>query len=160
MRTYTSVVQAFVLLIGLGLTPHLLDAQAGPPRALPPGAIQIQGDSAAWIDAPPSLPAGTRMMLLEGDPRSEGLFTMRLRLPAGARLQPHTHAQDERVTIFSGLVRVGFGDAFDEARMTSFGPGSFYINPAGSRHYVWVVEETVMQLTGLGPWEIRYPVAR
>ncbi len=126
-------------MIGLCLTASLLDAQSAP-RALPPGAIQIQGDSAAWVDAPPTLPAGTKMMLLEGDPRSEGLFTMRLRVPAGARLQPHSHPQDERVTIFSGLVRVGFGETFDGSRMTSFGPGSFYVNPAGSQHYVWIVE--------------------
>jgi hypothetical protein len=38
--------------------------------------------------------------------------------------------------------------------MATFGPGSFYVNPARSRHYVWVVEDTEMQLTGMGPWEL------
>jgi quercetin dioxygenase-like cupin family protein len=128
-----------------------LPAQSVP---LPEGTIQVPGGTGTWIDAPASLPAGTRMLLLEGHPGSEGFFTMRLRLPAGARLQPHWHPADERVTVLSGLVQVGFGDRFDEAAMTTFGPGSFYLNPARSHHYVWVAEPTEMQLTGMGPWEL------
>jgi hypothetical protein len=115
---------------------------------LPEGAIQVPGGTGTWYDAPPSLPPGTRM-LLEGSPASRGFFTMRVRVPAGARLQPHWHPGDERVTILSGLVRVGFGDRFDESTMTTFGPGSLYLNPARSHHYVWIVEETEMQLTGI-----------
>jgi hypothetical protein len=42
--------------------------------------------------------------------------------------------------------------------MASFGPGSFYLNPAKSHHYVWIVEDTEMQLTGMGPWEL-HPIA-
>jgi quercetin dioxygenase-like cupin family protein len=98
------------------------------------------------------------MMLLEGNPAEKGFFTMRVRILAGARLQPHWHPREERVTILSGLARVGFGETFDEARMASFGPGSFYLNPAKSHHYVWIVEDTEMQLTGMGPWEL-HPIA-
>jgi quercetin dioxygenase-like cupin family protein len=122
--------------------------------ALPPGTIQVSNGEGAWIAAPPSLPAGSQMMLLEGHPGEKGFFTMRLRLPAGARLQPHWHPRDERVTILSGVVRVGFGDTFDEKKMTTFGAGSFYLNPPKSHHYVWIVEDTEMQLTGTGPWEL------
>lgn len=132
MRTKPHTGAAAALLLGMCLMPALLDGQAVPTRALPPGAIQVQGDSAAWTDGPPTLPAGTKMLLLEGDPRGEGIFTMRLRLPAGVRLQPHSHPQDQRVTILSGLARVGFGEAFDQARMSTFGPGSFYKACAGS----------------------------
>lgn len=121
---------------------------------LPEGTIQVPGGTGTWIDAPASLPPGTRMLLLEGHPGTAGFFTTRLRLSAGARLQPHWHPADERVTIVSGLVRVGFGDRFDEKTMATFGPGSVYLNPAKSHHYVWVVEPTEMQLTGMGPWEL------
>jgi quercetin dioxygenase-like cupin family protein len=122
--------------------------------ALPPGTIQVPGGTGTWVDAPPSLPAGTKMLVLEGHPAEQGFFTMRLRVPAGARLQPHWHPREERVTILSGLARVGFGDTFDESVMTTFGPGSFYVNPPKSHHYVWIVEPTEMQLTGTGPWEL------
>jgi quercetin dioxygenase-like cupin family protein len=160
MRSHPPSAPVLALLAGLLSLPSWLDAQSPAPPVLPPGTVQVQGDSAAWTAGPPTLPAGTQIMVLEGNPAQQGFFTMRVWIPAGARLQPHSHPQDERVTIFSGLVRVGFGETFDEARMASFGPGSFYINPAGSRHYVWVVEETVMQITGMGPWEIHYPEAR
>jgi quercetin dioxygenase-like cupin family protein len=122
--------------------------------ALPEGAIQFPAGRGEWVDGPASLPAGTRMLLLEGHPAQEGFFTMRLRLPAGARIQPHWHPSEERVTILSGVARVGFGDTFDESAMRTFETGSFYVNPPKSHHYVWIVEETEMQLTGTGPWRL------
>ena len=42
--------------------------------------------------------------------KQEGMFTMRLRVPADSGLDVHWHPRDERVTILSGLVRVGFGE--------------------------------------------------
>jgi quercetin dioxygenase-like cupin family protein len=137
-----------LLLVNAGSVPI---AQTG---ALPAGTIQVPGGTGTWGPAPPTLPAGTQMLRLEGNPAEKGVFTMRLRLPAGARLQPHWHPREERVTILSGLARVGFGDSFDESTMATFGPGSFYLNPPKSHHYVWIVEETEMQLTGTGPWEL------
>lgn len=99
------------------------------------------------------------MMLLEGHPGQKGMFTMRLKLAGGGRIQPHWHPADERVTILSGEARVGFGETFDESKMAVFKTGSFYLNPAKSNHYVWVVEDTEMQLTGMGPWEL-HPVGK
>jgi hypothetical protein len=130
-----------------------LRAQAA---ALPEGTIQAPDGAGVWVDAPPPLPAGSKLLVLEGQPNQEGFFTMRARLPAGARIRPHWHQEAERVTILSGLVRVGFGDDFDEDAMATFGPGSFYLNPARSHHYVWIVEDTEMQLTGLGPWVMHF----
>ena len=40
--------------------------------------------------------------------------------------------------------------------MASFGPGSFYLNPPESLHYVWCVEDSELQLTGMGPWEVHF----
>lgn len=123
--------------------------------ALPPGAIQLPPEAQVWKDAPELAP-GVQLLVLQGDPKKEGLFTIRVRIPAGARLKPHWHPRDERVTILSGLVKVGFGDRWEEEGMTTFPPGSFYVNPPKSHHYVLMVEETVMQLTGMGPWVLHY----
>jgi uncharacterized RmlC-like cupin family protein len=122
--------------------------------ALPEGTIQVPMGAGTWIENPQGLPPGTSMMLMEGSPFTEGMFTFRMRVPAGTRLPPHWHPRDERVTILSGTARVGFGERFDEDTMATFGPGSFYLNPARSHHYVWIVEDTEMQLTGTGPWEL------
>jgi quercetin dioxygenase-like cupin family protein len=143
----SSIVAGSVLLLVIATTAAARDG-------LPEGAIQAPGGAGDWIENVPSLPSGTTMLLLEGSPFDEGMFTMRLRLPAGTRMPPHWHPRDERVTILAGLARVGFGDRFDEKAMTSFGPGSFYLNPANANHFVWIVEDTEMQLTGMGPWEL------
>ena len=150
----------FVTLLSVGVGVLLTASPPETPQSagLPPGTIQVPGGTGLWGPAPPSVPADSQMMLLEGNPAEKGFFTMRVRLSAGTRLQPHWHPREERVTILSGLARVGFGDTFDEARMASFGPGSFYLNPPKSHHYVWIVEDTEMQLTGMGPWEL-HPIA-
>jgi quercetin dioxygenase-like cupin family protein len=121
-------------------------------------AIAITPDAVVWKDGPPSLPKGSKIAVLEGDPRAEGIFTMRVRVPAGATLAPHWHPRDERVTILSGAVELGFGKAADRTKTKRYGAGSFYVNPPRAMHYLYFPEETVMQMTGIGPWEIETDV--
>jgi len=120
--------------------------------ATPPGTIQV--NDVHWKDAPPSLPKGTKVAVLEGDPKGAGMFTMRLKVPAGSRVEPHTHPRAERVTILSGEVQVGFGDTFDRHGMHSFYASDFYVNPPESHHYVYFPRNSVIQITGEGPWEL------
>ena len=72
-----------------------------------------------WGNGPASLPAGAKLAVLEGDPRKEGSFVMRLKLPDGYRIPPHTHAKPERVTVISGTFNIGTGDRFDAAKGTA-----------------------------------------
>ena len=120
----------------------------------PPGTIQVT--HVVWKDGPPTLPKGSKVAVLEGDPKAAGIFTMRLMIPAGSRVQPHTHPRPERVTIISGEAEVGFGDEFDLKNMTKFHAGDFYVNPPESHHYVYFPRKTVIQITGEGPWEIHF----
>ena len=119
-------------------------------------AAPIQITEVVWRDAPAPLPAGAKMAVLEGDPRKEGLFTMRLKLPAGARIMPHFHPRSERVTVLWGEVRLGFGDAYDVRKTKLFPAGSYYVNPPDRHHYLFFPRATVLQLTGEGPWELKY----
>lgn len=118
--------------------------------------IQFPVEELRWTDAPPSAPTGSKMIVLEGSPASDELYTVRLKVPAGTKLPPHTHPKDERVTVLSGEARVGFGEVFDEKNMTRFRAGSYYVNPSGIVHFVWFPVETVIQLTGFGPWRTEY----
>src|SRR4029450_2745562 len=43
-----------------------------------------------WKDGPAALPAGAKAALLEGDPTKEGPFVMRLQMPDGYHVPPHT----------------------------------------------------------------------
>jgi quercetin dioxygenase-like cupin family protein len=114
-------------------------------------AAAIQVTSPVWSAAPPSMPKGAQMAVLEGDPKGPGIFTIRVKLPAGATLAPHTHPRPERVTVLSGKVTVYFS-----GRATTFTTGGFYVNPPDLMHSIAFEEETVLQLTCEGPWEVRY----
>jgi quercetin dioxygenase-like cupin family protein len=122
--------------------------------AAPPGSIQVRPDTLKWGAASPTMPAGTQIAVLEGNPKAEGIFTIRLKVPANSRIAPHWHPRDERVTVLSGTVIVGFGDTIEESALAKFGAGSFYVNPANVHHYVLFPEESVVQITGVGPWEV------
>ena len=81
---------------------------------------------------------------------------MRLKLPDGYRIAPHTHPKPERITVLAGTFHVGMGDRFDAMKGKAMPASSFGTWPAGMKHYVWVTGETVIQLHGVGPWEIKY----
>src|SRR5687767_7634504 len=60
-----------------------------------------------WGPAPAVLPPGAEAAVLFGDPGKEGLFALRLKLPAGYSVPPHTHPVDEAVTVISGTFGLG-----------------------------------------------------
>jgi quercetin dioxygenase-like cupin family protein len=124
--------------------------------ATPSAPIRVNLGEVSWADAPPTLPAGAKIAVLEGDPRKPAFFTMRMKLPAGARLAPHTHPADERVTVVSGSIHVALGDKFDASKGQVISAGGFYVNPTPVPHFVWAEEECVIQVTGIGPWGVNY----
>jgi quercetin dioxygenase-like cupin family protein len=116
-----------------------------------------------WSPAPNALPAGAQIAVLEGDPMKAGPYTMRLKMPNGYKIPPHSHGRNEHVTVLSGSMHVGMGDSFDEKSTKTFGPGSFAVIEAGQHHYAMAKndmmfkgKDTVIQLHGEGPWEIHY----
>jgi len=109
-----------------------------------------------WSEAPPFLPPGAKVARLEGDPGKEGPFVMRVKMPDGYRIPPHTHPKPERVTVLSGTFHVGMGDRFDPTKGKAMPAGSFGTWPAGMKHFVWAEGETVIQLHGVGPWTLAY----
>lgn len=109
-----------------------------------------------WADAPPVLPRGAKVALLEGDPSREGPFVMRLRLPDGYRVAPHTHPKPERITVLSGTFYIGMGEKFESEKGKEMPAGAYGSWPAGMKHFAWVKGETIIQIHGTGPWSITY----
>jgi quercetin dioxygenase-like cupin family protein len=109
-----------------------------------------------WVDAPPGLPPGAKMAVLDGDLTKKGSFTIRLQAPAGYKVPPHTHPTAERITVISGTFHLGMGDKFDEAAGRKMVAGSFAVMPAGMQHFAWNTSEMVVQIHGAGPFEIKY----
>lgn len=130
---------------------------------LAPAAAQQQHQHAmvnagdvTWTDGPSSLPKGSQMAVLYGDPSKDGIFVMRLKMPANYKIAPHTHAVDEVVTVVSGEFNLGMGPQFDAAKTKAITAGGVIAMPPGMQHYVQVNQETVVQLSTRGPWSIAY----
>jgi len=110
-----------------------------------------------WGPAPPFVPAGAQLAVLEGDPMaSSGDYTVRLKMPAGYKIAPHWHPQRENVTVISGTFKLGMGDQFDESKMMTVPAGSFaYLDPS-MHHYAMAVDEAVVQIHGKSPVQFNY----
>ena len=133
----------------------LLSARAGDEAKEPEHAIFTPADL-KWGPAPASLPAGAQVAVLEGDPAKEGIFTMRAKLPAGYKVPPHRHPALERVTVISGTFNIGHGETFDQSMGKALPAGSFVLMPSTDAHFAWSTEETILQITCTGPWDVVY----
>ena len=100
-----------------------------------PAAAMHGGDGLKWGDAPPNVPKGAKLAVLQGDPGKPGPFTMRLSMPAGYKVAPHWHSQTENLTVISGTFMVGMGEKADAKAMKPFHAGDFGSVPGKSPHY-------------------------
>lgn len=109
-----------------------------------------------WGPGPAALPAGAESATLYGDPEKDGMFAMRIKAPKGYRIPPHTHARPEVITVISGKFSMGLGKAADPASARSLPAGGLSAMPPGVAHYVFVDEDSVVQINAVGPWGIDY----
>jgi quercetin dioxygenase-like cupin family protein len=125
------------------------ETQSGDMRLYPAPSIE-------WKAGPAALPPGAKMAVLEGDLTKESPFVVRFQFPDGYHVPPHTHPKTERVTIISGILYLATGEALDRNSAKKLSAGSFGYWPAGMKHTAWSEGETVIQLHGIGPWQINY----
>jgi len=129
---------------------------------LPAGAMAAaqhviaQPDSLKWTAAPPVLPKGAQIAVLYGDPGKPGPFVFRLKFPAGYKVAAHMHPNDYNVTVLSGTMYLGMGDKFDPAQGQALNAGGYLHLPKRMHHYEWASEDTVIELSGIGPVGMTY----
>jgi len=109
-----------------------------------------------WGPAPPVFPAGAQMAVLQGNPGGPDLFTVRLRLPSGYKIAPHTHPTDEHVTVIKGTFLVGMGTSVDRKSMLTLHSGGFATAPANHAHYAVTEGQTEVQVHAMGPFSMTY----
>ncbi len=120
------------------------------------GHITLNETDLKWGDAPPSLPKGAKMTVLEGDPSKTGEFTIRAIFPAKYKIAPHWHPTTENVTVLKGTFYLGTGEKFDESTATMLKTGGFASIPATHHHYAFSKDECIIQVHGMGPFVINY----
>ena len=116
----------------------------------------INSDDVKWGPVPPNIAAGAQLAVISGDPSKEGLFVMRLKMPAGYKVRAHYHPQYENVTVLTGEFHVGMGDKLDTDKGMLLRPGGYVEAPAKMHHYAWVTSDTIVQIAGPGPFGIIY----
>ncbi len=130
---------------------HTSRVLASPKNAFTP-------DQIVWGPPPPFIAPGAQLAVLEGNPMaSSGDYTIRLKLPAGYKIAPHTHPLRENVTVIAGTLKVGMGDQFDEMKMMSFPAGSFaYLDPDMHHYAMAAADDTIIQIHGMSPVKFNY----
>lgn len=139
---------ALLTLLSAGFAAAQAPARAAATHAAPP--------QWTWGPAPPSLPPGAKLAVLQGDPSQAAVFTIRLEFPDGYKIAPHFHPNDESVTVIAGTFLIGMGDVLDPAHVTTLVRGGFATAAAGQHHYAIAKGRTVVQVHGVGPFALTY----
>jgi quercetin dioxygenase-like cupin family protein len=142
-RLARAAAAAAVSLASLAVTPAFAEGTTGPSVDVKPADIQWKADPRA---------AGLQTAVLSGDPKQAGLYVVRVKIARGAMLKPHTHPDVRYTTVLAGEVLIGFGEAFDVAKMKAYPAGSFLVMPANAPHYVLARDgDVLIQDAGIGP---------
>jgi len=86
-----------------------------------------------------------------GKASEPGFYMHRLKFAAGTTVGPHTHPVDEHITVLSGTFNIGQGEKLEESKAEAVKAGGLVVIPAGVPHFVITKEETITQLSGVGP---------
>jgi quercetin dioxygenase-like cupin family protein len=130
-----------------------------PVRAHPPGQADFRGILPEEIEWKPfaSFPPAARLAIVLGEPAREGPYTIRVKLPHGTKMMPHSHPEDRMYTVISGIFYVGQGNIFDPEKLQAYPPGSVIILPGNTSHFHWAKSgEYITQVTAIGPLGLEY----
>jgi quercetin dioxygenase-like cupin family protein len=116
-----------------------------------PDVVVLTPAEIKWTSQGAYAQPGMEQANLIGDPAKRGPYTIRLRFPKGLRIEAHSHPDSREVTIISGVFATGYGATFDTATLKVLPAGSFYTEPANLPHFIEIREETVLQVSGIGP---------
>jgi len=142
----------FCSLVSLGLQYNYTNAQSLPNDKLG----DIYAEDIKW-SAFPAFPPEARLAVLIGDPKKEGPYVVRVRVPSNLVLMPHKHPETRVYTIISGVFYIGIGEKYDPAKLKAYPPGSVVVLPANTPHFHWAKSggyET--QVSAYGPLGISY----
>jgi len=155
MRTTPAIYVTAILAIAACSKTTRPDTAVPSPSPAPSASTAAPPDI-QWGPAPSVLPPGAQIAVIEGNPGSTGTFTLRLKLPNGYKIPPHTHPTIENITVLAGTFLAGMGTQFDESKLEAYGRDAFFSLPAEHAHFAVARGETVVQVHGLGPFVVTY----
>jgi quercetin dioxygenase-like cupin family protein len=131
---------AFTAVAGDELQPARVSAEEIP---WPGGSARVEGTA---------MRSGLQTLVVAGDAKGNGLYTMMVRLPANTKVPPHSHPDVRSCFVLSGTWYFAYGETRDEAQLKALPPGSHYTEPAGMNHFAETRDEPVIaECTAIGP---------
>ncbi|MEY2484372.1 MAG: hypothetical protein QOH39_20 [Verrucomicrobiota bacterium] len=138
---------------------HLKEAATATVRPHQPGQAVFRAILPEKIEWKPfaAFPPSARLAIVVGEPAREGPYTIRVKLPHGTKMMPHSHPEDRMYTVISGIFYIGLGDDFDAEKLQAYPPGSVIILPGNTSHFHWAKSgEYITQVTAIGPLGLEY----
>lgn len=104
-----------------------------------------------------AFPPSVRLAVVVGEPTAPGPYVIRVKVPSGVKLMPHTKPEDRVYTVISGVFYIGLGAQFDPGKLQAYPPGTIVVLPGGTAHYHWAKSgEYITQVTAIGPLGLEY----
>ncbi len=124
----------------------VLTASTGQSQVAPPRHVVVP------------LTAGTAGIGIErvwGDPDKPGVpYVIRIRDDRGFVILPHTHPEDENLTVLKGTWALGMGTNVNLSALEPLEVGSFGFVPKKMAHFAQAKTATVVQIHGIGPFSL------
>src|SRR5450755_1267002 len=79
-------------------------------------------------------------------------FVIRIHHDAGYVVPPHTHPEDENITVLTGSWSLGMGSRVNMAELEPMEQGALGFVPKNMVHFGYAKVETVLQVHGIGPF--------
>jgi quercetin dioxygenase-like cupin family protein len=140
-----------LLAVGVWLlaAPSMAGGEIAPVR-IPPGEIPWP-ESAGPVEGT-GMRAGLQVLVVAGDAKGDGLYTMMFKLPPNRRVAPHAHPDVRSCFVLAGTFYFAYGATWDETLLQPLPAGSHYTEPAGMNHFGASRDETVIaECTAVGP---------
>lgn len=120
------------------------------------GQLLVRAKGIKWGAAPPGLPAGAKATLLQGNPNGTGRYVIRLQFPSNYKVPFHAHTNAMDVTVVSGTLYVASSQTYDKKKAFAIKPGDFYHLPPQASQLLFTKGETVVEIHGDGPYDLKY----
>lgn len=142
----------FLTLLLVLMVVHLSPAQGLSPKEY----NFINPENITW-NSFPAFPPKVKLAVIVGNPAKPEPFVVRVKVPDGEKIMPHSHPEDRIYTVMSGVFYIGIGDRFDEAKLQAYPPGAVIILPGNTPHFHWAKSgEYVTQVYAIGPLGLEY----
>ena len=120
-------------------------------------AQRVPADEIPWPDNSSrtegtAMRSGLQTLIVVGNAKGSGLYTIMFKLPANTKIPPHSHPDVRSCFVLSGTWYFAYGDTRNESQLKALPAGSHYTEPAGANHFAETRDEPVVaECTALGP---------